>query len=138
MQTRGWLSLPCFSTAGHGLFLFILASFQPSLQMWSNWNGPLKEQATCDRIESDQKVAGCKERYWFVLWTLVPVPPREQVDGLLMFPSQAAGMSGSFAFWPLGLWSGVALMRVGRLEGEQVTESDSSLPLTFYLAGRGS
>lgn len=73
----------------------------------------------------------------FLLWTLVPAPPGEQVDGLLMFPSQASGMSGSFASRPLGLrGSGVALMRGGRLEKEQVTVS--SLPLTFYLAGRGS
>lgn len=56
--------LPAFSTANYGLFLFILASFQPSLQMWSNWKGPLKKPVTSDRIESDEKdqVAGCEER----------------------------------------------------------------------------
>lgn len=48
-------------------------------------------------------------------------------------------MSGSFAFWPLGLCgSGIALMKVSRLELEQVTESDPRLPFTFYQAGKGS
>lgn len=108
-----------------GLFLFILASFQSGLQMWSNWTGPLREPVTCDRMKSDEKVSALDSG---------PCPSRRAGRWAPHVPITGCGnvwficLPASGALWE---WCGSNERRQAR-EGA----GDSLLPATHFLPGR--